>query len=65
MSLMFFQFGFKTLKQCEGIRRAARKPSQYFVVMKSAYFACAGLGDDSAECHLAITAQCYLSSAPD
>ncbi len=48
MTLMFFQFGFKTLQQSERICGAAGKPDQYLAVINLAHFARSALHDDIA-----------------
>ena len=46
MPLVFFQFGFKSLKQREGIGRGTGKARQYFAVMQFANLSRSPFDDD-------------------
>ncbi len=63
MALMFFQLGFETLEQREGIGSGAGKPCQHLVLVESADFACGGFDDDAAQRDLPVATQRDLVAA--
>ena len=65
VALMFFELGFETFLQGEGVCGSAGEASQYPVVIEAPDLARRALDDDVAERDLAVTAQSDFLPAPD
>ena len=63
IALIFVELRFKTLKQREGVRRAACETGQNALLIETAHLAGAGLDDDVAQRHLPVAAECDFAPA--
>ena len=61
MALMHFQFTFKQFEQREGIRRAAGKACDHFIVIQAANFFNVAFHYSVTQCGLTITGDYYVA----
>jgi uncharacterized protein YaiL (DUF2058 family) len=60
---MLFKLGFKALKQCESVRCAAGKPSNYLALIESSDLARIAFHNRVAKADLAIATDYYFAIA--